>query len=565
MHRSWLKTATAALLVATFGAGCAAHADSPFVGNWKLLDVDSGNESALVLFEITEKDGKPQAKVLAAPLLGKGVSIEHLQVDAASMQFDVKFGGGTLGVKAYRDDKTKAVRGVIHFNNRLLLAQFNKTDDTDLKQEDAESATAEGEQLEKAKTTEDAKEKQAALKELVDKRADKPAAYSAARLLLESYVKEGAKDDEVSATADKFVKIGARFGPEVEKNTVALACQTLTQGEKVSPAALEFVRKSEKALTKDDPPASASKILRALALALKKTGKEKDAKELEPRIDKLEEEVDAVYEKTAVPFKVEAYKERKGEGKRVAVVELFTGAYCPPCVGADVAFDAALQTYKPTDVILLQYHVHIPAPDRLANADTDSRTKYYGDNIAGVPTAFLNGKVTKPLGGSKGSAKESYDTLREAVDDALKAEDAPPLKFFKIERNGDKIDIVGEFRKLEKTGKNVKLRFLLVEDVARYPGGNGQRLHRHVVRALPGGADGFSLTEVEGRKSVSVNLADLKKSLDEYMTKYNEGPRKFLDDEYPLDLKRLKVVALIQDDDNKQILQAVQADVPDAK
>ena len=30
----------------------------------------------------------------------------------------------------------------LHFNNRLLLAQFNKTDDTELKQEDANSAKA---------------------------------------------------------------------------------------------------------------------------------------------------------------------------------------------------------------------------------------------------------------------------------------------------------------------------------------------------------------------------------------------------------------------------------------
>ena len=37
---------------------------------------------------------------------------------------------------------------------------------------------------------------------------------------------------------------------------------------------------------------------------------------------------------------------------------------------------------------------------------------------------------------------------------------------------------------LKKTGEKVRLRFVLVEDVARYVGGNGQRLHHHVVRAL---------------------------------------------------------------------------------
>ena len=78
-----------------------------------------------------------------------------------------------------------------------------------------------------------------------------------------------------------------------------------------------------------------------------------------------------------MPFKPSEFKGRKGESKRVALVELFTGAYCPPCVAADIAFDAAMETYKPQDVILLQYHTHIPAPDRLTNADTeDARDKY---------------------------------------------------------------------------------------------------------------------------------------------------------------------------------------------
>ena len=58
------------------------------------------------------------------------------------------------------------------------------------------------------------------------------------------------------------------------------------------------------------------------------------------------------------------------QDKRVVVVELFTGAECPPCVSADVAFDALLETYKPNEVVLLEYHLHIPGPDPLTNADS---------------------------------------------------------------------------------------------------------------------------------------------------------------------------------------------------
>ena len=46
------------------------------------------------------------------------------------------------------------------------------------------------------------------------------------------------------------------------------------------------------------------------------------------------------------------------------------------------------------------------------------------------------------------------------------------------------------------------------------------------------------------------------------MTKFNKGPRHFSDDEYPLNIHHLKVVALVQDDDSREILQAVQVDAP---
>ena len=58
----------------------------------------------------------------------------------------------------------------------------------------------------------------------------------------------------------------------------------------------------------------------------------------------------------------------------MALVELFTGAQCPPCVAADIAFDAeAVKSYKAADVVLLQYHLHIPGPDPLTNADSEKR------------------------------------------------------------------------------------------------------------------------------------------------------------------------------------------------
>jgi hypothetical protein len=581
MQRSWLKLTAALCVAAALFAGASARAADAkgFVGNWKLTDVTNGNELTYVLFQVEEKDGKLQAKVLAAPLLPEGeTKIENFKADATGMQFDVKFARGTLVVKAYApkaDAKNKDVLGSITFGTQLMLVQFDKTDDKTLTEDAAVTQTDEAKQLFKAQRTRDAKDQQDLLKELVEKNGDKAVAYTAAGMLLRSYSREAPKDEDLKATAEKYLKIGARFGPDAEQRALANACKAMALPEKVSPVAVEFMRNAEKTMLKDMPAATTVVVLKSLATALKKSGKEEDAKALEPRIAKLDMILDAEFEKDAVPFKVGEYKGRKGDSKRVAVVELFTGAYCPPCVAADVAFDAALESYKPKDVILLQYHLHIPQPDRLTNADTDARYQYYGGR-GGTPTTLLNGKLVQQeitfmgqkqlvgLGGGKEASKDSYNVLRDQIDEALETEATAALQL-NVERKGDKLDIVGEVTNLKKPGENMKLRFVLIEEVARYPGSNGQRLHHHVVRALPGGTEGFALKDKTAKQNVAVNLADLRTSLDEYMTKFNksdDGP--FVDDEHPLNLKKLKVVALIQDDDSKEILQAVQINVPDA-
>jgi hypothetical protein len=564
MHRSWLKAAALLALALFVSAGGAARpAPSPFAGNWKLLDVADANETALLLFQVEEKDGKAQAKVLAAPLLSEKaseVSIDKFKIDDRAMQFEVKSPRGTLLVRAYLT-RNKSVLGSVTSEEKVKIAQFNKTDDTELSADDAKSETAEGQALAEAHAQKAADDERDALKELIAKNAGKPVAYVAGQSYLQILVRQGAKEDELRAAAEDVIKNGAAFGLEVEKYAAAVVCQALCRAEKVPSLAVEYGRRAEKALTGDDPPGPSYVILDALATALSRTGKEKEAKELESRVDKLESLLNAEIEKSAVPFKPAEFKGRKGNSDRVAVVELFTGAYCPPCVAADVAFDAALKTYKPRDVIFLQYHVHIPRPDRLTNADTDKRLQHY--RAQGVPYSLLNGEPTKALGGPKEMGEQRYNTLREQIEDALETSAKASLKLI-AERKDDKVAINAEVADPKKFGNNVYLRFLLVEEVARYRGGNGQRLHHHVVRAMPGGADGVPIKD--GRHGTTVDLGELRRTLDDYMTKFHisaEGP--FLDDEYPLRLKHLKVVALIQNDGSNEILQAAQVDVPEAK
>src|SRR5262249_34191765 len=101
-------------------------------------------------------------------------------------------------------------------------------------------------------------------------------------------------------------------------------------------------------------------------------------------------------------------------------------------------------------------------------------------------------------------------------------------------------------------------------EVVRYPGSNGHRLHRHVVRALPGGVNGFPVDAKKVKRSARVDLGELRKKLSEYLAKYaRDNPKDpFTPDRRPLELKKLKVVAGVRGEDGRA-LRAAQADVPE--
>jgi hypothetical protein len=563
--RHWPAAALLAILLAAV-AGRASAADSPLAGNWKFKLVNGGSDGTAALIQIETKDGKPAAKILGGPGLPPGAALEDVRVDGNTINLNLKINGNANSLTASApkgEEKPKTLRGTLQVGTRLLFIELEQTDAKEVGPADARKQTPGGEALLKALQTRDAKEREQGLKDVLEKFGDTTAGYGAAEMLLPIQVKAGAKDDDLRALADRMLKVAKNYGPVAEKKTVLSVAQALARAEKPSPLAVEYARQAEKGLSKDDPATASVPVLKTLVAALTKSGKADDAKQYAATLAKLEAQLDEEFEKGAIPFKPTVFAGRKGKSSRVAVVELFTGAQCPPCVSADIAFDAAAQTYKPADVALLEYHLHIPGPDPLTNADTEARQKYYGRDIQGTPTTFVNGKVTEGLGGYKQHGEERYKTLTKIIDEALEAEEQANLKLT-AERKGDKVEAEATVADLKKTGDKVKLRFVLIEDVARYAGSNGQRLHHHVVRAFPGGIDGFPMKDAKGTQKVTVALGDVKKSLTDYLASA-EKKRPFLDDDRPMDLKHLKLIALIQDDESKEILQAAQIDLPEEK
>jgi hypothetical protein len=541
----------------------------PFVGNWKVTVLFAPTlENTSFIVKIADKDGKPAMDTawVAEQLKNIKVTVEDAKIDAKAVHFTLAIADNKWAMNAYPAKGARDAKLLL--GNAKAAAQpiplvMEKTDDTEVPLKEMQKITPGAEDYQKAATEADDKRKVAALKEVLQKYEDKPIALPVAADLFREAAKHADKDDEVAAALKQYLQVLNAYGPEMEEQANPKIASALVRSDKAAALSLEYARKVEKSLDKDAPPVKQVPVLKLVARALRKNKKDAEAKALEDKAAKVDKELDEEFEKTAVPFEPEAFKGRKAASHRVAVVELFTGAHCPPCVSADIAFDAALKTFKPKDVLFLEYHLHIPRPDPLTNADTEAREKFYGDEVRGTPTAFVNGKPTEPLGGLKQHGKDRYDTLRKAVEDALET-DAPADIQVKAKRTGDKIEADVRVIDLKKPDDKLRLHVVLVEDVVRYPGTNGQRLHHHVVRAFFGGIEGTALKDETTQKKLTIDLAEVTKGLNAFLDE-SEKKRPFLDDERPMALGNLKVIAFIQNDDSKEILQAGQADVPDAK
>jgi hypothetical protein len=372
------------------------------------------------------------------------------------------------------------------------------------------------------------------------------------------------KSENVRALVDKALKSAESYGPRWERAFTTRVVSALSDQEAFVPVALELARQAERMLKPDDDASVQMQVLGALAGALRKAKKLDELKPIESRLLKLEARDYAEYSKKYPPFKPEEFKGRKNKSDRAVLVELFTGAECPPCVAADLAFDALQSTYKPAEAVLLEFHMHIPGPDPLTNKDGLSRAEFYGRaKIPGTPTIFFNGKKDEGGGGPLQAAKQKYASYREAVDEWLEKPAGAKLQLNATQK-GSEIGIKASVSDLAETGEKVMLRFALTEERVRYPGGNGLTYSHNVVRALPGGAKGVALTKKASEHTASVDLIKLREEISKYLNEFAKEDE-FPNPSRPLALKNLRVVAFVQNDETGEVLQAAQVDVEEKK
>jgi hypothetical protein len=551
----WLAAVVLGLL------GGRAQAASPYAGTWAATLMDNGQELTLWLLQIEDgTDGKPAVKVLWSMPPYTDTTVAKVAADAKALRLTLQAQGTDfrVTVSGKAREKTKQLLGNVQLGTMVAPLVLAPTEMVALDPKKAVKPAVGFEDWQKARRQSSADEKIAALKAVLEKYAEEPIALLAAQDLAELEVDKGDKA-AARAAVERFLQTATPYGREVELSIALQITRVLNARDRDADLALEAARKAAELLRQEDSPSRTLAVLKTLATALRKAGKTDEVKALDARLAKAEEALDREFLDNAIPFKPEPFAGRKGKSDRVVVLELFTGAQCPPCVSADIAFDAALKAYQPKDVVLLQYHLHIPRPDPLTNTDSEARQEFYGNAIDGTPTMFLDGKRTPPLGGFRLHGKQRFETLAKQVNEELEKSPEAKVKV-SAGRKGETIELTAEVADLERTGEQVRLRFALIEDVVRYPGSNGQRFHHHVVRAFPGGADGFPLKEKSGRRSVSLSRAELRKTLQDYLDTSNKKAP-YPDDDRPLKLEQLKVVAFVQDDATKEILQAAQADV----
>jgi hypothetical protein len=426
-----------AVLLAAAGLGGAAD-PAPPAGNWKLtLPIDRG-ENVVMLISFAEKGGKWAGEYLGGSLELKGKpAIKGVKVNGDAVAFALNIMDrelltfdGVLSKDRKKLNGSIAVLGGGLQPTTMYPTKLAKADDPF-----------------------------ALARESLAHAEDGPELFDLAFAVLSRAGANKLPAGEARGIVDRVNKVAATYGTRWERGTALRLVDVLTAQEGLADLAVTQAKRAERLLTDDDTAATRIAVLEAISTALAKAGKPAEAKPYLAQIAKLELRDFAEYSKTHPPFKPEAFAGRKGKGRRAAVVEVFTGAECPPCVGVDLAFDGLLKTYKPTEAIFLQYHLHVPRPDPLTSPDAISRANYYGDKIEGTPTLFIGGKVGTDSGGGAAASEKFYKQFRTAIDDIV--EKPAGVKLALAVSKGEKggYSAKATVSDLDMPGEKVVLRF----------------------------------------------------------------------------------------------------------
>jgi len=290
--------------------------------------------------------------------------------------------------------------------------------------------------------------------------------------------------------------------------------------------------------------------------------------------------LDKLYAATFVnPVMSKANTLKPGIPPHVVLEELFTGADCEPCVAPDLASEGMLHHYTRNEVVLAVYHDNAPGPDPLTTTVSEKRGDFYGTG-GSTPHVFVDGKELEIEEGPPSHAQSSFDIMTRAIDPLLTAASTATLQAT-AQRTGSLVQVTVNGN-VDSMPAKVHLQILLLETSISDTGKNTLRFQPMVVRAAARvTSEELGLTWNQGNSFSKTYTFDLQKVEDDnlayydhyreqfearmapfiskaYMTKASVDDRaKFREARNQVHPERLVVIAFLQRDDTKNVLQTI--------
>ncbi len=594
MHmRLVLRSFRATVIVLIFAGmplctGSATRADEQgtrFAGTWKLIVLALGEDEYAVI-NFNEKDARPGAAVVSSQKMMLGdARVEQVAIQGDLLVITLR---GTAGLNRFQGalagegSQAGKILGSFSFHGEVYPARLERTESqkvADLKPsaiiQEYFAAVRERDPISKVQK----------LREAARKHEHNPTNYLFHGELLAAAEAGGLAASEVEAAIKAMLDDARPYGQPWVSEVRKRALKALNSARPYAKLTLDLAEQADKELDEEQSLEQKAAVVAILARTARLAGEADVARAAETRAARLESQLDQEYRKQVPPFAARKYAGRKNpKADHAVLMELFTGAQCPPCVAADVAFDALFETYQATELIGMQYHLHIPGPDPLTNKFSQARQQYYGDEVSGTPTVFFNGHADAAGGGPMQLSEQKYEEYRGIIDPQLEAAREATIHL-SASRTGGEITIAAQAtvsRKRIASGKekepapanaqdldsaaenaskaeippHPRLRLALTEQSIRYIGLNKLRFHHHVVRGFPGGLEGRDLASGAGELRITINLADLQRDIEHDLGRYGKE-RAFPGSLPEIALKDLSVVAFVQDDADKSILHAV--------
>ena len=271
-------------------------------------------------------------------------------------------------------------------------------------------------------------------------------------------------------------------------------------------------------------------------------------------------DADLLRRRAALPFHPPPF-EAPGEWQGKAVLaELFTGSECPPCVAADFAFDALIETYPTKYLVVLVYHLPIPRYDPMMNPATQKRQEYYGKADMGTPTVFIDGVNKVSAGGyyRYENPLKSFNSIKAKIDGLLGAPTNVVINA-SATLNGDKVQVDCEFSKLIP---NADYNVALVQGEEIFQGLNTVVSHKMIVRDI-------ATANPAATSTVVFDITKGEKATNDYITNWGKTRdaanrlrgSSWPSQNYKVNRDNLKAVVFVQDKVTKQVHNSFVVDV----